>query len=70
MPEFTVNGENRRTESAVSIAGVLRGEGVDPDDARGIAVALNDAIVRRGEWKETNVPDGARVEIVTARQGG
>jgi sulfur carrier protein len=36
----------------------------------GVAVALDDAIVPRGLWASTPVPAGARVEVVTAVQGG
>jgi len=37
---------------------------------RGIAVALNGAVVPRGAWTETLLRPGDRVEIVRARQGG
>lgn len=36
----------------------------------GIAVAVDDAIVPRGLWGSTLVRAGARVEVVTAVQGG
>ena len=39
-------------------------------DQRGVAVALNGEIVRRSEWAEIIVRNGARVEIVTAAAGG
>lgn len=38
--------------------------------SRGIAVAVNGDIVRRGEWATTPVVDGAAIEIVTAAAGG
>jgi sulfur carrier protein len=37
---------------------------------RGIAVALDGEVVRRGAWTETKVHDGSQVEIVTAAAGG
>ena len=43
--------------------------GVDPERA-GIAVAVDAEVARRGAWPTRTVPDGARVEIVTAMQGG
>ena len=37
---------------------------------RGVAVALDDAVVPRSAWGTTNVRPGDRVEVVTAVQGG
>ncbi|WP_372791105.1 sulfur carrier protein ThiS [Paraconexibacter sp.] len=48
---------------------VRRVAGVDPD-GRGVAVALDATVVPRGSWATTTVPDGARVEVVGAVQGG
>lgn len=39
-------------------------------DGRGVAVALNGAVVRRPQWAETRLNPGDVVEIVQARQGG
>jgi sulfur carrier protein len=38
--------------------------------ARGVAVAVDQVIVPRSAWARTVVPVGARVEVVTALQGG
>ena len=37
---------------------------------RGVAVAVDAEVVPRSEWETFAVPDGARVEILTAVQGG
>jgi sulfur carrier protein len=37
---------------------------------RGIAVALNGAVVPRADWPATRLNPGDSVEIVRARQGG
>jgi sulfur carrier protein len=39
-------------------------------ERRGIAVALEGEVVPRGRWPETPLADGARVEVLEARQGG
>jgi sulfur carrier protein len=39
-------------------------------DARGIAVAVDGAVVPRAEWEAFALPAGARVEVLTAMQGG
>jgi sulfur carrier protein len=35
-----------------------------------VAVALDGEVVLRGAWDERTVPEGARVEVLTAMQGG
>jgi len=50
-----------------SVTDLLARRGVEP---RGIAVALNGDVVRRGEWSTTLVHDDSKVEIVTAVAGG
>ena len=42
---------------------------IDPDTA-GIAVAVDAEVARRAVWPTRTLPDGARVEIVHAVQGG
>jgi len=39
-------------------------------DARGVAVAVDGAVVPRSEWAELTLVDGSRVEVVDAIQGG
>ena len=38
--------------------------------AKGIAVAVNGEVVRRGDWPTCRLHDGDRVEVLTAAQGG
>ncbi|MEY2443361.1 MAG: sulfur carrier protein [bacterium] len=52
-----------------TIRDVLLAADIDPETA-GIAVAVDAEVARRGIWQTRTVPDGARVEIVTATQGG
>jgi sulfur carrier protein len=63
-----VNGEDRRLAAATVIE-LLRDLGVDPD-RRGVAVALNGAVVRRGDWPAAALAPGDRVEIVKPVAGG
>jgi sulfur carrier protein len=41
-----------------------------PEDGKGIAIAVNDAIVSRSQWQTHPLQDGDRIEIVRAVQGG
>jgi sulfur carrier protein len=64
-----VNGEATDAGENPTIRDVLLAVGIDPERA-GMAVAVDAEIARRGAWPTSTVPDGARVEIVTATQGG
>ena len=63
-----VNGESERLEAA-TLEVLLAEKAVDTAQ-RGIAVALNGAVVPRAAWPATPLRPGDRVEIVRARQGG
>jgi sulfur carrier protein len=65
--EVQVNGAWRAVPDGTTVAGLLAALGTAH---RGVAVALNGEVVRRGDWAETVVPPGARLEILTAVQGG
>ena len=39
-------------------------------DRRGVAVAVDAEVVPRSEWARRRLDDGARVEVLTAMQGG
>ena len=63
-----VNGETEPLLVA-TLAALLEEKAVDIGQ-RGIAVALNGAIVPRAAWPQTTLRPGDSVEIVRARQGG
>ncbi|GAA5171639.1 MULTISPECIES: sulfur carrier protein ThiS [Amycolatopsis] len=65
--EVQVNGEWRAFPDGTTVAGLVEALGTAP---RGIAVALDGEVVRRGDWDDVVVPAGARLEILTAVQGG
>jgi sulfur carrier protein len=54
---------------ADTLAALLEEKAVDVAQ-RGIAVALNGAVVPRAAWPQTPLKPGDNVEIVRARQGG
>jgi sulfur carrier protein len=53
----------------VSLAALLENKALDTRQ-RGIAVAVNGAIVPRAAWPDTKLRAGDSIEIVRARQGG
>jgi sulfur carrier protein len=64
-----LNGDWHELDDGATVADAVRQLGV-PLDARGVAVAVDREVVRRGAWSETPLSGGARVEILTAIQGG
>jgi len=63
-----VNGQDEPL-AADTLAALLAEKAVDTGQ-RGIAVALNGAMVPRAAWAQTPLHPGDSVEIVRARQGG
>ncbi len=69
MPVAVVNGEEQLLPEGATVAEVVRATGA-PEGGRGVAVALDGQVVPRGQWDSTAVPEGARVEVLQAVQGG
>ncbi len=61
-----VNEQKVDVDAHITVAALLDSLGF-PD--RGVAVAMDDAVLPRSRWS-TELFDGARLEIVTAVQGG
>jgi sulfur carrier protein len=61
-----VNAERLEIDDQTTVAALLQSLGY-PD--RGIAVALDQAVLPRSGWT-TTLSDGAQVEVLTAVQGG
>jgi sulfur carrier protein len=53
--------EDSRVPDALAILGL---------PATGVAVAVDGEVVRRADWPSTPLAEGARVEVLTAVQGG
>lgn len=64
-----LNGSEVEGRDGATVAELLAALGVEPG-ARGVAVAVDGEVVPRGEWATRTVPAGARVEALTAMQGG
>jgi sulfur carrier protein len=61
-----VNDEAVEVDDETTVAALLDRLGFS---AKGIAVAVDWSVLPRSEW-QTTLADGARVEVVTAVQGG
>jgi sulfur carrier protein len=63
-----VNGRSEPL-AAANIAALLAEKDIAAD-ARGVAIAVNGAVVPRADWATTPIKAGDDIEIVHARQGG
>ena len=63
-----VNGHVRELAAGVTVEEVVRSLVEEPE--RGVAVALDGAVVPRSEWAATPVAEGQEVEVLRAVQGG
>ncbi len=68
QPTIRVNGEVEPL-GAATLDALLADKAFDTGQ-RGIAVAINGAVVPRAAWPATPLRPGDSVEIVRARQGG
>jgi sulfur carrier protein len=64
-----VNGEARELPTGTTVAIVVASL-ADAPEGRGVAVALDGEVVPRGDWGQTELADGSRIEVVAAVQGG
>jgi sulfur carrier protein len=64
-----VNGEDSDVSPGETVASVLARLELSPE-ARGVAVAVDGEVVPRAEWRSFALAEHARVEVLTAMQGG
>ncbi|MEU9341158.1 sulfur carrier protein ThiS [Streptomyces sp. NPDC048278] len=64
---ISVNGERREIAPGTALDSLVRSLTVAPS---GVAAAVNETVVPRGQWATTGLADGDRVEVLTAVQGG
>ncbi len=69
MMDVQINGTPHQFhEDAIEVEALL--ERLDITQRKGVAVAVNDAVVPKSQWATHAVADGDRVEIIKATQGG
>lgn len=66
---IVVNGQSSDLSAGETVAAVLGRLGLSLD-ARGVAVAVDGEVVPRAAWQTFALAGDARVEVLTAMQGG
>jgi sulfur carrier protein len=64
---IVLNGEPRHLDDRTTVGALVDAEVAD---RRGVAVAVDGEVLARTAWDETELADGATVEVVGAVQGG
>ena len=64
-----LNGEGSDLQAGETVAAALARLRLSLD-ARGVAVAVDGQVVSRSNWETFTLPADARVEVLTAMQGG
>jgi len=64
-----LNGQESDLQPGQTVAGVVRRLDLLPE-ARGIAVAVDGEVIPRAGWETCVLSDEARIEVLTALQGG
>jgi sulfur carrier protein len=68
QPSIRVNGQIEPLTCA-TLPALLEAKEIG-ETARGVAIAINGAVVPRAQWPHTRLAGGDQIEIVRARQGG
>ncbi len=70
---ITVNGDARTVPEGYPLTELLRDLEIDPDDSQetsGVAVALNESVVRRQDWDDVRLAEEDTIEVIRAQPGG
>ncbi len=65
--KITFNGESYIFDEPLMLSQLLEKHEIK---GKGIAVALNEAVIPKGKWGEQAVQSGDSIEVITAIQGG
>jgi sulfur carrier protein len=66
---IVINGEPAELRVGATLGAVLASLGLTAASP-GVAIAVDREVVPRAEWETFTLAEGARVEVLTAMQGG
>jgi sulfur carrier protein len=67
---IALNGHRAELPDGATVVDAVKEAGVEDDAGRGVAVAVDGEVIRRGEWGQTRLEGDQTVEVVRAVQGG
>jgi sulfur carrier protein len=66
---IVMNGKKLDVHDGATLVALLRDNHI-AENAEGVAIAVNSAVVPRREWTHVHLHDGDAVEVIHAVQGG
>ncbi len=68
--KIQINGQEQQftEETSIKLTDIL--SEMDVNHQRGIAIAVNDRVIPKSEWTQSELADGDVIEIIRATQGG
>ncbi|MGP8214774.1 MAG: sulfur carrier protein ThiS [Bacteroidia bacterium] len=66
--EITINNNSKNIPSDSLLLQAL--EGLVNQDSKGIAVAVNNAVVQKAKWESFTLHEGDNIIVIKATQGG
>lgn len=69
MNTITLNGQPHTLSQEMTIAEFLKSLNISPDE-KGIAVAINEAVIHKQAWTRVRIKPNDTVEVIRATQGG
>lgn len=67
--KIILNGSSSDVRVGEGVLAAIEQLGLPPD-ARGVAVAVDGEVIPRAQWEDVRLSEGARVEVLSAMQGG
>lgn len=67
MIQITINDEPRVLDNETTLSELIAKEA---NGGAGVAVAVNDRLIRRPDWGSTTITDGDHITIIRAAYGG
>ncbi|MCS7012013.1 MAG: sulfur carrier protein ThiS [Chloroherpetonaceae bacterium] len=69
MHTITLNGKPHQIDKEMTVAEFLQSLRISPDE-KGIAVAINEAVINKQAWGRVRIKPDDVVEVIRATQGG
>ena len=67
MKKVTINQEEVSIDGSMDLLSLLQHQGINPV---GIAVAVNNGVVKRTDWASRQLEDGDKIVVIRATCGG
>ncbi len=67
--KIILNGNEKNIDDGADLFDLLSKSKIS-NDKQGVAVAINDDVISKEEWKQVKLKQNDRIEIIQAVQGG